>query len=450
MKVLSLFDWMACWYEALARAGIPIDKYYASEIDKYAIQIALKNHPDIIEIWDVCNVKWEDYQDIDLLIGGSPCQWFSVAWKMLNFDDPRSKLFFEYVRILREVKPKYFLLENVKMKKEWQDIISRELWVEPIEINSSLVSAQNRRRLYRTNIPNVSQPKDKWIMLKDILQENVDEKYYYSAERWNRILAWKYDIVKRLEDAEKKCNTLTTVWGGNHEKKIAVDLISVRGGEIRVRQATKQWYIVANDGDGISLAYPNSTTRRWRVQHWKSDTLTTQGESHVILIPQTVKVRKYEVDIEWLKAELRTHKNLTNKEIAERLNQPITKVEHRFRNDNCFAIPDAEIRFKLKDLLWITTDRFDKSITEFEEKCWTYEKAERKVLPSWKMTTLTTSQNDDIVDYPRIRKLTPIEYERLQTLEDNYTEGVSDTQRYKMLWNWWTVDVIAHIFRFIK
>jgi len=222
MKILSLFDWIACWYEALVRAWIKIDKYYASEIDKYAIQIALKNHPDIIEIWDVCNVKWEDYQDIDLLIWGSPCQWFSVAGKMLNFDDPRSKLFFEYVRILRECKPKYFLLENVKMKKEWQDIISRELWVEPIEINSSLVSAQNRRRLYRTNIPNVSLPNDKWILLKDILEENVDEKYYYSRERWEKLLANKYEIIKRIEDIESKCNTLVTNTWWNHERKIAV------------------------------------------------------------------------------------------------------------------------------------------------------------------------------------------------------------------------------------
>ena len=132
MKILSLFDWMACWYEALVRAWIKIDKYYASEIDKYAIQIATKNHPDIIEIWDVCNVKWEDYQDIDLLIWGSPCQWFSMAWKMLNFDDPRSKLFFEFVRLLKEIKPKYFLLENVKMKKEWQDIRIGEDYTERI------------------------------------------------------------------------------------------------------------------------------------------------------------------------------------------------------------------------------------------------------------------------------------------------------------------------------
>ena len=369
MKILSLFDWMACWYEALVRAWIKIDKYYASEIDKYAIQIALKNHPDIIEIWDVCNVKWEDYQDIDLLIWGSPCQWFSVAGKMLNFEDPRSKLFFEYVRLLREIKPRYFLLENVKMKKEWQDIISRELWVEPIEINSSLVSAQNRRRLYRTNIPNVSQPKDKGIMLKDILQENVDEKYYYSQERWEKLLANKYEILKRLEDVESKCATIVTNWWGNHEKKIVVShcpasrefdwqwfrddkspTLCARdykdpkcalelennggGGTLLIKQATKQWYIVANEWDGISLAYPNSTTRRWRVIKWKSATLTTHGDE------------------------------------------------------------------------------------------WVYSKV--------------------------IRKLTPIEYERLQTLPDGYTEWVSDSQRYKMLGNWWTVDVISHIFSFME
>ena len=179
MKVLSLFDGMACGYEALLRAWIQIEKYYASEIDKYAIQIATKNHPDIIEIWDVTQVKWEGYQDVDLLIGGSPCQWFSVAGKMLNFNDPRSKLFFEFVRLKNEIKPKYFLLENVKMKKEWQDIISEYLWVQPIEINSALVSAQNRRRLYWTNIPWIQQPQDRWILLKDILQKEVDDNYDY-------------------------------------------------------------------------------------------------------------------------------------------------------------------------------------------------------------------------------------------------------------------------------
>lgn len=421
--------------------------------------------------------------NIDLLIGGSPCQGFSNAGKKLNFNDPRSQLFFEYVRILREVKPKYFLLENVKMKKERVDIISTMLWVEPIEINSALVSGQNRKRLYRTNIPGITQPEDKGILLKDVLQDQVDEEYYYSNERRNKILARKYEVTKRLEELNSKCATLVTTGGGDHEKKIAVshcpasrefdgqgfrtdkvptlcardykdakvavELISVQDGEIRVKTATKKWYEVANDGDGINLRYATSTTRRGRVARGESHTLTTQNEADVILIPQTVTVRKYEVDIEGLKAELRKHKNLTNKEIADKLDQPITKVEHRFRNDKCFAIPDANIRFKLKELLGITTTEFDKSITEFIQKPGSYEKAERKILPTWKMTTLTTSQNDDIIVYPRIRKLTPIEYERLQTLPDNYTEGVSKTQRYKMLGNGRTVDVIKHIFSFI-
>ena len=191
--------------------------------------------------------------------------------------------------------------------------------------------------------------------------------------------------------------------------------------------------------------------------HQKSATLTAEWECHVVHIPQTVRVRKYEVDTEKLKSELRNRKwlmNLSCKYIADELWVPQTKVEHRFRTDDSFAIPDAEIRFRLKKLLKINTDEFDKSITEFEEKPWSYDKAERKICIEWKMTTLTTWSNDEILinlpdgDYI-IRKLTPIECERLQTLPDNYTEWVSKTQRYKMLWNWWTVDVIAHIFRFI-
>jgi len=358
MKVLSLFDGMACWYEALQRAWIKIEQYYASEIDKYAIQIAKKNHPDIIEIWDVQKVwysthdydNWWEYLianweivwewPIDLLIWGSPCQWFSVAGKMLNFNDPRSKLFFEYVRLLNEVKPKYFLLENVKMKKEWQDIISWYLWVQPIEINSSRVSAQNRKRLYRTNIPRVIQPQDKWILLKDILEGNVDEKYYYSEERWNRILANKYEITKRLESVNQKCNTLITNWWGNHERKIKVV------------------FNVNPSGRGI-----NGNVYMWD----KSPTLTiNKGEWQKIL-----------------------------------------------------QLPRGRNKW------W-----------EFDEKAPT-------------MSSSKWEHNNLLEQWMKIRKLTPIECERLQTLPDNYTAWVSDAQRYKMLGNWWTVDVIAHIFRFI-
>lgn len=308
MRVLSLFDGIACWYEALLRAGIKIDAYYASEIDKYAIQVALKNHPDIIELGDVNDFGNRPIEP-DMIIGGSPCQWFSVAGKMLNFEDPRSKLFFKFVQAVKWFKPKYFLLENVKMKKEWVDIISEQLWVEPIEINSSLVSAQNRKRLYRTNIPWITQPEDRGILLKDILEDNVDEKYYFSKERWDRIINWKYDILKRTEDVNGKCATLVTNWWGNHEKKIFMPC--------------------------------------W-TQYSGSDNF-------------------------W----------------------------------NSFG--------------------------------------------SQKAYTLRAScPNGVIEDVGIVRKLTPIECERLQTLTDNYTDWVSDSQRYKMLGNGWTVDVVSHIFKHLK
>ena len=172
MRVLSLFDGICCGYLALERAGIKIDSYDAYEIEKNAIKATETNFPDVIHHGDVTKEDFAKYQGkIDLIIGRSPCQGFSSSGKQLNFNDPRSKLFFEYVRAIKECQPKYFLLENVVMKKEWQDIISSYLGVEPIEINSSLVSAQNRRRLYWTNIPNVTLPEDKNITLEDILED---------------------------------------------------------------------------------------------------------------------------------------------------------------------------------------------------------------------------------------------------------------------------------------
>jgi len=179
MNVLSLFDGMSCGQIALNQLGFKIDNYFASEIDKDAIKIAKKNFPNMQHIGDVTKVKGSELPKIDLLMGGSPCQGFSFAGKQLNFNDPRSALFFEFVRLLKETNPKYFLLENVRMKTEYQDVITEHLnWIEPIAINSSLVSAQNRNRLYWTNIPDVGQPKDKAIWLKDIFELNTNEKIY--------------------------------------------------------------------------------------------------------------------------------------------------------------------------------------------------------------------------------------------------------------------------------
>ena len=170
MNVLSLFDGMSCGQIALQRAGIKVGAYYAAEIDKYAIQVTQHNFPDTIQLGDVTKVFAKDLPKIDLIIGGSPCQGFSFAGKGLNFDDPRSKLFFEFVRLVKECNPKYFLLENVKMKKEHELVISQYMKVAPIEINSALVSAQNRVRLFWTNITITEMPIDKGILLKDIIE----------------------------------------------------------------------------------------------------------------------------------------------------------------------------------------------------------------------------------------------------------------------------------------
>lgn len=175
MNVLSLFDGMSCGQIALNRIGIKPDKYFASEIDNHAIDVTQYNYPNTIQLGDIRNLKGSDLPKVDLLMGGSPCQGFSVCGGRLNFQDPRSKLFFEYLRILQETKPRFWLLENVPMKKEWQDIISDYMAVEPIKLNSSLVSAQNRSRLYWTNIPFAKNLPDKKLVLKDIIQHEVQD-----------------------------------------------------------------------------------------------------------------------------------------------------------------------------------------------------------------------------------------------------------------------------------
>lgn len=320
MNVLSLFDGISCGKVALDRTGIKYNKYYASEIDKYAIQITHKNYPNTINVGDVQFVTGQQFDavgGIDLLIGGSPCQGFSFAGKQLNFDDPRSALFFEFVRLKRELKPKYFLLENVKMKKEYQDIITEYLGVEPIEINSALVSAQNRKRLYWTNIQGIEQPKDKFILLKDILEEHVDEKYYF------------HDRIGK------------SITGKNSINKIRTSL----------RESSQKSKCLTASGQGVSNA----------------------GSTNIV---EYLKINK--------KLDLKTNQNKAS---------TLTGGAHSGGNH---------------------------------------------------------SDMDLLLFYDSIRRLTPIECERLQTLPDNYTKGVSDTQRYKMLGNGWTVDVIAHIFKNIK
>jgi DNA (cytosine-5)-methyltransferase 3A len=438
MKVLSLFDGISCGHVALDRAGIPVDVYYASEIDKYAIQITQKNYPNTIQLGDVTKIDFTQFiGKIDLIMGGSPCQDLSIAGKRKGLQGERSGLFYKFVEAIEVIKPKYFLLENnVGMPKEAYEEMSRLMGCYPIEINSALVSAQTRKRYYWTNIGpaqynlfgfptvDIPQPENKGILLKDVLESGY------------------------APDDKSRCI------------------------QSSIGRTTEREYFKKNQGQMVA-------------------------EPICVNIPETVTVRKYEVNTENLKNILREHKIFTNKEIAEKLNQPITKVEHWFRTDNSFAIPDAGIWLELKVLLNIQTDEFDKSIMEFETKEGSYDKATRKYSVNGKMSTLMAAGNDEIleplrlgqigkggqgqriysvrgksvslsangggqgaktglykIDLPDgeylIRKLTPLECERLQTLPDNYTEGVSNTQRYKAIGNGWTVDVIAHIFSFLN
>jgi site-specific DNA-cytosine methylase len=313
MNVLSLFDGISCGQLALQRAGKKVDRYYASEIDKYAIKVAVKNFPDTVELGDVRGILVSELPKIDLVIGGSPCQSFSIAGNGTGFEG-KSGLFFEFVRVLndaKQVNPEVlFLLENVKMKKEWQDKISELLGVEPIEINSALVSAQNRRRLYWTNIPGVTQPEDKGIVLKDILESGV---------------------VDRQKDF---CLDASYFKGGNLEQYFG--------------KSRRQLVFLHGLPDGLRLDDGKTLSRNYREGY---RIYSTQGKSATLT-------------------------------------------------------------------------------------------AASKGGPSG-YSGLYGEVAEDKLSY---RNLSVIECERLQTLPDNYTEGISNTQRYKAVGNGWTVDVIAHIF----
>jgi DNA-cytosine methyltransferase len=245
INVLSLFDGISCGQIALNKIGIKYDNYFASEIDKHAIKVTQHNYPNTIQLGSVTEIKGTDLPQIDLLIGGSPCQGFSFVGKGLNFKDPRSKLFFEFARLKNETQPKYWMMENVKMKKEYEDVITEILNVIPIELNSRNVSAQNRKRLYWTNIPNILELEDKNINLEDILISDIQDKFYIKNR--NKSISYtlkKYDEFKNkygyhpkmfnpynCKEITKKSPTLTSVGcrvGNSSTVLIGEDMESAR------------------------------------------------------------------------------------------------------------------------------------------------------------------------------------------------------------------------------
>lgn len=217
LRILSLFDGMSCGRIALDRLGIECE-YYASEIEEAAIKTSSKNYPDIIHLGDVTKIDFASLPQMDLIMGGSPCQSFSSIGDGTGFEG-KSGLFYDYVRAVHTLKPKYFLLENVMMKKQWRDEISACMGVEPIMIDSKLVSGQNRKRLYWTNIPFDGLPEDKGIFIEDVLEKNPDPKYWL-PEKSVKILTNKVnmegapdpcciDVYNKRYKTDRKSPTLT-------------------------------------------------------------------------------------------------------------------------------------------------------------------------------------------------------------------------------------------------
>jgi len=392
MNVLSLFDGMSCGQQALDRNGIKVDNYFASEIDKYAIQVTMANYPNTKQLGSVVDVDGYSLPKIDLLIGGSPCQSFSFAGKrkgmatkdeqeILTLDhylqlksegfefEGQSYLFWEYMRLLYECKPKYFLLENVMMGEKWEKILSRAIGVNPIMINSSLLSAQNRQRLYWTNIglepaglfgypqSTIEQPKDKGILLKDVLESEVDEKYYLS----NKMIAGFQKHTERHNEKGTGFGWKPTI--GN--KKAAC---------LRANAA-----LCATDN---SVIVHNTMPRSSKTGKGGTGPLSRADGKTYCLDTGTTNA------VEIIGCDIRSDEGL-----------------RKSKSGKAFAL-----RSQAGGEL----------------------------------------QGKGVSINSKIRRLTPTECERLQTVKDNYTNHVSDSQRYKMLGNGWTVDVIRHILKYMK
>jgi DNA (cytosine-5)-methyltransferase 3A len=398
MNVLSLFDGMSCGQQALERAGIEVNQYFASEIDKYAIQVTMANYPNTIQLGSVVGVDGYALPKIDLLIGGSPCQSFSFAGKrkgMATTDEQeiltlkhylklkaegyefegQSYLFWEFMRLLYEVKPKYFLLENVEMGEKWERVLTQAIGVNALHINSALVSAQNRKRIYFTNIGMeaaglfgypvsiIKKPKDRKILLKDILESEVDEKYFLSDKGVDRIMSYN-NADRSIDDNDKSLCLASVYHKQGRDNQLIVHNTQRRDANRPSIQKNKNaggsGHLSRNDGKTYCLDGGNTNA-----------------------------------------VEVREVKQLSTNNKLNGGTQP-------YQQDRIYDVNGISPALQAQ-------------------------------LPNGS-TMINTS---------RIRRLTPLECQRLQTVNDNYNMPVSDSQKYKMLGNGWTIEVISHIFKYI-
>lgn len=401
MRVLSLYDGISCGMAALERAGIPVESYDAFEIDKYAVKISEKNYPQIVHHGDVFGGSYSDFKGYDLLIGGSPCTYWSIAktGREVTPDGMGGKLFMEYVRALRESGCRYFLYENNNsIHQNIKDFISEQLGVKPIMINSALVSAQQRKRCYWTNIPNVSQPADKGILLKDILESGIawqDKSYcmtasYDGAVLWNTLQRSQRSMIAEPVGVAQRGRY---VQSGSRTEKMG-------GG-------TEQFIEARKDG--------------------KSNCLTTVQKDSMVAEPipfntyngEGEKSRTFMAGY-YKYGEATIIKNKGFKGGATAIAQPVRVGEYGKggQGQRIYSVRGKSVTLSAN---------------------------------GGGQGAKTGLYKIDLPDGDYIvRKLTPIEAERLQTLPDNYTEGISNTQRYKCIGNGWTVDVIAHILNGLK
>jgi len=353
-----------------------------------------------------------------LVIGGSPCQGFSFAGKQLAFDDPRSALFFEFVKCVDTLKPKYFLLENVRMKKEYLDIISEYIGVEPIFINSSLVSAQSRQRYYWTNIPNVEQPEERGIVLRDILETNTSNEYLAGEN-----LQKNYKGGNQLNPNYKsQANTIHDVDG-----KSGTICAGTHGYANGYVGGVDPKYHLSDK----AIAYMNRgsekyTGKKTRAEHY----IKHESEKSKTLTANMHKGVPYGVIAIDKPQHIGTAVDIKGHDQIKRVYSPDGKPPTVTTCGGGHREP--------KVVMGAYRGRYNEDGS-------TSQKLELR--KDEKTNTITTVQKDNVLTQDEVywRKLTPLEAERLQTVPDNYTNHVSNTQRYKMLGNGWTIEVIAHI-----